>query len=149
MQHALSFRMLSSIPSNQPYANEHDYILEIQGHRTWVADGVTTTRPVRGRSLNDNTRMDTTRHRGVAGFPRSTYPCPCKHRRRRPIYSVGDILGNIHAGVVANSGHDTSGRHPADGGHIAGWAKVAHPTNGEVVVVDIIGGRRRLPWHGG
>ena len=33
MQHALSFRMLSSIPSNQPYANEHDYILEIQGHR--------------------------------------------------------------------------------------------------------------------
>ena len=114
--------MLSSIPSNQPYANERDYILEIQGHRPWVADGVTTTRPVRGRSLNDKTGMDTTRHRGVAGFPRSTYPCRCQHRRRRPIYSFGDILGNIHAGVVAHIGHDTSGRHPADGGRIAGWA---------------------------
>ena len=45
-----------------------------------MADGVTTTRPVRGRSLNDNTGMDTTRHRGVAGFPRSN--CRCQHRRR-------------------------------------------------------------------
>ena len=112
-----------------------------------MADGVTTTRPVRGRSLNDNTGMDTTRHRGVAGFPRSN--CRCQHRRRRSIYSFGDILGNIHAGVVAHIGHDNSGRHPADGGRIAGWAKVAHPTNGEVVVVDLIGGRRRLPWRGG
>ena len=110
-----------------------------------MVDGVTATRPIRGRSIND-TGVDTTRHRGVAGFPRSN--CRCQHRRRRPVYSVGDILGDVHAGV-AHIGHDNSGCHHADGGRIAGWAKVAHPTNGEVVVVDLIGGRRRLPWRGG
>ena len=141
--------MLSLTPSNQPYTNEHDSVLEIRGHRPWMADGITTIRPVRGRGLNNN-GMDTTRHRGFASFPRSTCPCLCKRRRQHPIHSVGDIHGNVHTGVVADIDHDTSGRHPAHIDRIAGRAKVAHPTNGEVVVVDVLRGWWWwLQWHGG
>ena len=81
IRQVLSFRMLSSIRSNQPYANEPVYILEPQWPRCWMADDITTARIVRGRCW-DKSRVDSTtaHHHRFTGIAWSTNPCRWRHR---------------------------------------------------------------------
>ena len=69
--------MLSSIRSNQPYANEPVYILEHQWPRCWMAENITNARIVRGRVRESTTAHD----HGFTGITWSTNPCRWRHRR--------------------------------------------------------------------
>ena len=72
--------MLSSILSNQPYANEPVYILEPQWHRSWMADDITAARAVRGRSWDIHHSATTHHHHRITGIAWSADPCRWRHR---------------------------------------------------------------------
>ena len=136
--------MLSSIRSNQPYANEPVYILEHRWSRCWMGENDTTARIVRGRGRESTTA------RGFTGITRPANTCRWRHRWWwvRRLLPLPDLPGNaVGNGLLARTERVTEGVRFDD------WTKIAHPTNGVLVLVVVIRRRRRrrqrLPRRGG
>ena len=134
--------MLSSIRSNQPYANEPVYILEHRWSRCWMGENDTTARIVRGRVRESTTA------RGFIGITRPANTCRWRHRWGVRLLPLPDLPGNaVGNGLLARTERVTEGVRFDD------RTKIAHPTNGVLVLVVVIRRRRRrrqrLPRRGG
>ena len=107
-----------------------------------MAENITTARIVRGRVWDSTTAHD----RGFTGITRSTNSCRWWHRWwvRRLLPLPGNAVGN---GLFARTERVTEDVRFDD------RTKIAHPTNGDLVLVVIIRRRRRrrqrLPRRGG